>query len=153
MRLLALVNNYFFNFSTPKLQCKYIAKFDYKFAITVKMILNITTTHKPATDLGYLLHKHPDKFQTLELSFGKAHVFYPEKSEEKATVSVLLDIDPIDMVRGARNLGGDGFALVGVGSNFPVRRFQGIQSQDMLGNQYQIKGGQAIQRVGVIHRF
>lgn len=75
------------------------------------MILNITTTHKPATDLGYLLHKHPDKFQTLELSVGKAHVFYPEKSEEKTTVSVLLDIDPIDMVRGARNLGGDGFAL------------------------------------------
>lgn len=75
------------------------------------MILNITTTHKPATELGYLLHKHPDKFQTLELSFGKAHVFYPEKSEEKATVSVLLDIDPIVMVRGARNFGGDSFAL------------------------------------------
>lgn len=75
------------------------------------MILNITTTHKPATDLGYLLHKHPDKFQTFELSVGKAHVFYPEKGEEKITVSLLLDIDPIDMVRGARNLGGDGFAL------------------------------------------
>jgi 3' terminal RNA ribose 2'-O-methyltransferase Hen1 len=75
------------------------------------MILNITTTHKPATDLGYLLHKHPDKFQTLELSVGKVHIFYPDKSEEKTTVSVLLDIDPIDMVRGARNLGGDGFAL------------------------------------------
>jgi 3' terminal RNA ribose 2'-O-methyltransferase Hen1 len=75
------------------------------------MILNITTTHKPATDLGYLLHKHPDKFQTLELSVGKAHIFYPEKSEERTTVSLLLDIDPIDMVRGARNSGSDGFAL------------------------------------------
>ena len=75
------------------------------------MLLNITTTHKPATDLGYLLHKHPDKFQTVELSVGKAHVFYPEKSENRTTVSLLLDIDPIDMVRGARNLGGDGFAL------------------------------------------
>ncbi|WP_338871052.1 3' terminal RNA ribose 2'-O-methyltransferase Hen1 [Spirosoma sp. SC4-14] len=75
------------------------------------MILSISTTHKPATDLGYLLHKHPDKFQTLELSVGKAHVFYPEKSEEITTVSLLLDIDPIDMVRGARNLGGDGFSL------------------------------------------
>ncbi len=75
------------------------------------MILNITTTHFPATDLGYLLHKHPDKFQTVELSVGKAHVFYPEKSEERTTISLLLDIDPIDMVRGARNLGGDGFAL------------------------------------------
>jgi 3' terminal RNA ribose 2'-O-methyltransferase Hen1 len=75
------------------------------------MILNISTIYKPATDLGYLLHKHPDKFQTLELSVGKVHIFYPEKSEEKTTVSVLLDIDPIDMVRGTRNLGSDGFAL------------------------------------------
>lgn len=75
------------------------------------MILNITTTHQPATDLGYLLHKHPDRFQTTELSIGKAHVFYPEKSDEKTTISLLLDIDPIGMVRGSRNLGGDGFAL------------------------------------------
>lgn len=75
------------------------------------MILNITTTHVPATDIGYLLHKHPDKFQTVDLSIGKAHIFYPEKGEAKTTVSLVLDIDPIDMVRGARNLGGDGFAL------------------------------------------
>lgn len=75
------------------------------------MILNISTTHYPATDLGYLLHKHPDKFQTLELSVGKAHVFYPEMSEEKTTISLLLDIDPIEMVRGNKNLSGDGFSL------------------------------------------
>jgi 3' terminal RNA ribose 2'-O-methyltransferase Hen1 len=75
------------------------------------MFLSITTTHKPTTDLGYLLHKHPDKFQTFELSVGKVHVFYSEKSEEKITVCILLDIDPIDMVRGARNLGNDSFAL------------------------------------------
>ena len=75
------------------------------------MILNITTTHQPATDLGYLLHKHPDKLQTFDLAVGKAHVFYPESTNEKATASLLLDIDPIDMVRHAHNLGGDGFAL------------------------------------------
>lgn len=75
------------------------------------MILNITTTHHPATDLGYLLHKHPDKFQTFDLSVGKVHIFYPEKGENKTTVSLLLDIDPIDMVRGARNLDGNSFAL------------------------------------------
>ena len=75
------------------------------------MILTISTTHQPATDLGYLLHKHPDKFQTFDLSVGKAHVFYPEKSEEKTTVSLLLDIDPIDMVRSTRNSGGGGFTL------------------------------------------
>ncbi len=75
------------------------------------MILNITTTHTPASDFGYLLHKHPDKFQTFDLSVGKAHVFYPEMKEKRATVSLLLDIDPIDMVRGARTIGGEGFAL------------------------------------------
>jgi len=64
------------------------------------MLLQITTTHKPATDLGYLLHKHPDKFQSIDLSIGKGHIFYPESSENKTTVAVLLDIDPIDMVRG-----------------------------------------------------
>lgn len=75
------------------------------------MILSISTTHNPATDLGYLLHKHPDKFQTVELSVGQAHIFYPEKSEEKTTISIVLDIDSIDMVRGGKNMGGDGFAL------------------------------------------
>lgn len=75
------------------------------------MLLNISTSHYPATDLGYLLHKHPDKFQSFDLSVGKAHVFYPEAGESKTTISLLLDIDPIDMVREARNLGGDAFPL------------------------------------------
>ena len=75
------------------------------------MLLSITTTHSPATDLGFLLHKHPDKFQSVELSVGKAHIFYPEKSNAKTTICLLLNIDPIDLVRGARNLSGDGFSL------------------------------------------
>ena len=75
------------------------------------MLLTITTTHKPATGLGFLLHKHPDKFQSVDLSMGKAHIFYPESSQDKTTVALLLDIDPIDMVRGARNLSGKGFSL------------------------------------------
>ena len=64
------------------------------------MLLTITTTHQPATDLGYLLHKHPDKCQEFSLSFGKAHVFYPEATEEKTTAALLLDINPIELVRG-----------------------------------------------------
>lgn len=75
------------------------------------MLLTIATTHKPATDLGFLLHKHPDKFQSVDLSIGKAHIFYPDSSEDKTTVALLLDIDPIDLVRGARNLSGKGFSL------------------------------------------
>lgn len=64
------------------------------------MILELNTTHKPATDLGYLLHKHPDKLQTVELSVGNAHVFYPEANEDSCTACLLLDINPVDLVRG-----------------------------------------------------
>ncbi len=74
------------------------------------MLLTITTTHKPATDLGFLLHKHPDKFQSLDLSIGKAHIFYPDSSKDKTTIALLLDIDPIDMVRG-KNISGKEFSL------------------------------------------
>ena len=41
------------------------------------MLLPLFTTHQPATDLGYLLHKHPDRAQAFELAFGTAHLFYP----------------------------------------------------------------------------
>lgn len=64
------------------------------------MLLTITTTHSPATELGYLLHKHPDRCHSFSLSFGKAHIFYPEASEQKCTVALLLDVDPVKLVRG-----------------------------------------------------
>jgi 3' terminal RNA ribose 2'-O-methyltransferase Hen1 len=64
------------------------------------MLLTISTTHQPATDLGYLLHKHPERFQSYDLSFGKAHVFYPEASAERCRVCMLFDVDPVGMVRG-----------------------------------------------------
>src|ERR1700680_3803732 len=64
------------------------------------MLLTITTTHRPALDLGFLLHKHPDRFQMFDLSFGRAHVFYPEVDTERCTVCLLLDVDPVGMVRG-----------------------------------------------------
>jgi 3' terminal RNA ribose 2'-O-methyltransferase Hen1 len=64
------------------------------------MLLSLTTTHRPATDLGYLLHKHPDRFQSYELSFGKAHVFYTEADTNRCTACLLLDVDPVGIVRG-----------------------------------------------------
>ncbi|WP_088239942.1 3' terminal RNA ribose 2'-O-methyltransferase Hen1 [Calothrix rhizosoleniae] len=64
------------------------------------MLLTITTTHQPATDLGYLLHKHPDRCQSFPLSFGQAHIFYPEASIKKCTAALLLDVDPVKLVRG-----------------------------------------------------
>lgn len=64
------------------------------------MLLTITTTHTPATDLGYLLHKHPDRCQSFAMTFGQAYVFYPEASVERCTAALLLTIDPVDLVRG-----------------------------------------------------
>ena len=65
------------------------------------MLLTISTTHRPATDLGYLLHKNPGRGpQSFDLTYGKAHVFYPEVSEERCTAALLLDIDPIKLVKG-----------------------------------------------------
>jgi 3' terminal RNA ribose 2'-O-methyltransferase Hen1 len=64
------------------------------------MLLTIATSHRPALDLGYLLHKHPERFQSFDLSFGRAHVFYPEASAERCTACLLLDVDAVDMVRG-----------------------------------------------------
>src|SRR5579862_2689598 len=63
------------------------------------MLLAITTTNHPATDLGFLLHKHPDRFQSFNLSFGQAHVFYPEVDEERCTACLMLEVDPVGMVR------------------------------------------------------
>lgn len=74
------------------------------------MLLTITTTYHPATDLGYLLHKNPARVQSFDLAFGQAHVFYPEACEERCTAAMLLDVDPVGLVRG-RRAGSGGFAL------------------------------------------
>lgn len=63
------------------------------------MLLTITTTSQPAADLGYLLHKHPDRFQSFDLSFGKAHVFYSEVAADWRCACLLLDVDPVGMMR------------------------------------------------------
>ncbi|MCE7008607.1 3' terminal RNA ribose 2'-O-methyltransferase Hen1 [Kibdelosporangium philippinense] len=64
------------------------------------MLLTLTTTHRPATDLGFLLHKHPEKAQSFPIAAGMAHVFYPTATEDECTAALLLDIDPIELVRG-----------------------------------------------------
>ncbi len=66
------------------------------------MLLQISTTHQPAEVLSYLLHKHPDKLQSTELSFGKVFVFYPENSKERCTAAVMLEVDPVALVRGKK---------------------------------------------------
>jgi 3' terminal RNA ribose 2'-O-methyltransferase Hen1 len=71
------------------------------------MLLTISTTHRPATDLGFLLHKNPARAQSLDLAFGQAQMLYSEASDERCTFALLLDLNPIELVRGSES-GGSG---------------------------------------------
>ncbi|GHD21176.1 3' terminal RNA ribose 2'-O-methyltransferase Hen1 [Streptomyces galbus] len=75
------------------------------------MFLTISTTgtpERPATDLGFLLHKHPDRAQAFSTSYGRAHVLYPEADPQRCTAALLLEVDPVALVRRGRgkNRGG-----------------------------------------------
>jgi 3' terminal RNA ribose 2'-O-methyltransferase Hen1 len=67
------------------------------------VLLTISTTLRPATDLGFLLHKHPDRVREFGQSFGTARVFYPEAGPERCTAALLLEIDPVRLARTGRN--------------------------------------------------
>ncbi|MEM9589618.1 MAG: 3' terminal RNA ribose 2'-O-methyltransferase Hen1 [Planctomycetota bacterium] len=69
-----------------------------------------------AANLSFLLHKHPDRFQTFEMSFGQAHVFYPEVSDTRVTACLLLDVDPVGMAKKNRGTAG---ALAGYVNDRP----------------------------------
>ncbi len=64
------------------------------------MLVSITSTTPDATDLGWLLHKHPDRVRTVGVAFGRAHVFYPEATAERCTATLLVDVDPVTLTRG-----------------------------------------------------
>jgi 3' terminal RNA ribose 2'-O-methyltransferase Hen1 len=64
------------------------------------MFLSIATTHRPATDLGFLLMKHPERVHEVELSFGRAIVFFPVAREDRCEAALVLDVDPIGLIRG-----------------------------------------------------
>jgi 3' terminal RNA ribose 2'-O-methyltransferase Hen1 len=58
------------------------------------VLLTLTTTRPPATDLGYLLVKHPDKVHSFDVPTGTAYVLFPEATEDRCTAALLLDVDP-----------------------------------------------------------
>src|SRR5476651_77085 len=70
------------------------------------MLLTIPTTHYPATDLGYLLHKNPARLHSREQSYGMAHVFYPEATPERCTAAVFVEVDPVGLVRDRKGFAG-----------------------------------------------
>lgn len=75
------------------------------------MLLTLSTTMPDATDLGYLLHKHPDRAQSFELPVGTAHVLWPQASRERSTVALLLEVDPVALVRSRASRGDGGAPL------------------------------------------
>ncbi|MBL0803429.1 3' terminal RNA ribose 2'-O-methyltransferase Hen1, partial [Streptomyces albidoflavus] len=75
------------------------------------MFLTLTTQGRPgrpASDLGFLLHKHPEKAQAFTTSHGTAHVFYPEASDERCTAALLLEVDAVALVRAGKGKGRGG---------------------------------------------
>lgn len=75
------------------------------------VLFTLTSTAGSASDLGYLLHKHPDKVQSFDLAVGTATVLYPQSSDAECTVALMLDVDPIELARSKFRSGRDGFAL------------------------------------------
>jgi 3' terminal RNA ribose 2'-O-methyltransferase Hen1 len=75
------------------------------------MLLSISTDHQPATDLGYLLHKNPGGHHTADFGFGTGHVIFPEASEERCTAALVVDVDPVGLVRGRPGSKGNDFSL------------------------------------------
>ncbi len=75
------------------------------------MLLTIRTTTQPATDLSYLLHKHPDKMQKFSLNYGTARVYYPEASETSCCATLFVSVDPVALVRSRRGPSGEGGSL------------------------------------------
>jgi 3' terminal RNA ribose 2'-O-methyltransferase Hen1 len=99
------------------------------------MLLTITTTHRPASDLGYLLHKNPARAQRFSLSFGAAYVVYPEASDARCTVALVLDVDPVGLVRGRRGPEGEGGLLMQYVNDRPyvASSFLSVAMADVFG--------------------
>jgi 3' terminal RNA ribose 2'-O-methyltransferase Hen1 len=91
----------------------------------VRVLLTLTTTHSPATDLGYLLVKHPDRVHSFDVPTGRAVVCFPEASEARCTAALLLEVDPERLTGAAGGQGRfagsapDGFTLGGFVNDRP----------------------------------
>src|SRR5438046_6506183 len=75
------------------------------------MILTISYSGTTSTDLGYLLHKSPSRIHTTELAFGNTQVFYPEAATDRCTAALVMEIDPIGLVRNRRGPSGEARSL------------------------------------------
>ena len=98
------------------------------------MFLTVSTTHYPATDLGYLLHKHPDRVQEFKQSFGVATVFYPEATDDRCTAVLVLEIDPVKLARShARNAADFSLAQYVNDRSYAASSLLGVALADVFG--------------------
>jgi 3' terminal RNA ribose 2'-O-methyltransferase Hen1 len=99
------------------------------------MLLTLATQHPRAGELGFLLHKHPAKLQSFSTSFGKAHVFYPVNESDRTEMALLLDVDPIGLVR-KKGPGGNAGALEQYVNDRPyvASSFLSVAIADVLGS-------------------
>ena len=67
------------------------------------MLLTLTSTSPPATDLGFLLHKNPASVRSVSMNWGMAHVFYPAATADRCTAALVCEVDPVALVRRSRN--------------------------------------------------
>src|SRR5437867_4113037 len=100
------------------------------------MLLTITSTAVPATDLGFLLHKNPANVHQVSLPFGDVHVFYPEASDERCTAAMLISVNPVELVRVARKplrtTDPEGQSHAARSSNPPLRPAAGSRRREAL---------------------
>jgi 3' terminal RNA ribose 2'-O-methyltransferase Hen1 len=100
------------------------------------VLLTITSLASPATDLGFLLHKNPDRVHERELPFGMARVCYPEASDDRCTAALIVDIDPVRLVRDrGRRPGGNAFSLAQYVNDRPyaVSSFMSVAISKLFG--------------------
>ncbi len=98
--------------------------------------MTLTSTHEAATDLGFLLRKNPERPQSFSLSFGKAHVFYPEATPDRCTVALLVEVDPVGLVRNRNGPSGERGALDRYVNDRPyaVSSFLSVAIADIFGS-------------------
>lgn len=73
--------------------------------------MSISTSHHPATDLGYLLDKNPQDVHHQPLRFGIAHVIFPVAETNQCTETMLVNIDPIALSEKYKNYGNTDYTL------------------------------------------
>jgi 3' terminal RNA ribose 2'-O-methyltransferase Hen1 len=110
------------------------------------LLLTLTNTSPPATDLGFLVHKHPAAVRSVDMGFGMAHAFYPQADAQCCTIALLCEVDPVALVRRSR---GGPFPLAAYVNDRPyvASSFLSVALRKMFGTALR---GQCKERPGLV---